>query len=94
MEQCYLSGFRSIAQRRGFKWSINAVKTQIWTAVCTYMILIIIHKTYDFSVNLRTMMQVLSVSLLERMTFKELFLNPKLTEPIESDPNQLGLFYF
>ncbi|MBP3192908.1 IS4 family transposase [Natronogracilivirgula saccharolytica] len=74
--------------------SINAVKTQIWTAVCTYMILIIIHKRYDFNVNLRTMMQVLSVSLLERMTFKELFLNPKLTEPIESNPNQLGLFDF
>jgi len=40
------------------------------------------------------MMQVLSVSLLEHMTFKELFLNHKLTEPIEPDPNQLGLFDF
>ena len=74
--------------------SINAVKTQIWTAVCTYMILIIIHKTNDFNVNLRTMMQVLSVSLLERMTFKEVFVNPELTEQIESNPNQLGLFDF
>ena len=71
--------------------SMNAVKTQIWTAVCTYMILIIIHKTYDFDVNLHTMMQVLSVSLLERMTFKELFTNPELTEQIGSNPNQLGL---
>ena len=74
--------------------SINAVKTQIWTAVCTYMILIIIHKTYDFDVNLHTMMQVLSVTLLERMTFKELFLTPELTEPVGSDPNQLRLFDF
>ena len=72
--------------------SINAVKTQIWTAVCTYVILIIVQKTYDFNVNLRTMMQVLSVSLLDRMTFKELFSNTELTEIAESNANQLGLF--
>lgn len=39
-------------------------------------------------------MQVLSVSLLERMTFKELFSNPELTESMESNANQLGLFDF
>lgn len=72
--------------------SINAVKTQIWTAVCTYIILIIIHKRFELSVTLHTMMQVLSVSLLEYMTFKELFLNPELTESMASNANQLGLF--
>ena len=74
--------------------SINAVKTQIWTAVCTYMILIIIQKSFGLSATLHTMMQVLSVSLLERMTFKELFSNPELTENMESNANQLGLFDF
>lgn len=74
--------------------SINAVKTQIWTAVCTYLILIIIHKRFEISVTLHTMMQVLSVSLLEYMTFKELFLNPKLTNNMTSTANQLGLFDF
>jgi len=38
------------------------------------------------------MMQVLSVSLLDRMTFKELFSNTELTEIAESNANQLGLF--
>lgn len=74
--------------------SINAVKTQIWTAVCTYMILIIVQKSFGFSVTLHTMMQVLSVSLLERMTFKELFSNPELMNNMESNANQLGLFDF
>ena len=72
--------------------SINAVKTQIWTAVCTYMILIIIQKRFEFTVNLHTMMQVLSVSLLERMPITELFADPKLTETMEPNANQLGLF--
>jgi len=74
--------------------SVNAVKTQIWTAVCTYMILIIVQKSFGFSVTLHTMMQVLSVSLMERMTFKELFSNPELTDIMESNANQLGLFDF
>ncbi|MEX2640286.1 MAG: IS4 family transposase, partial [Balneolales bacterium] len=74
--------------------SVNAVKTQIWTAVCTYMILIIVQKTFDLSVNLHTMMQVLSVALLENMTFKELFSNPELMENMNSNANQLGLFDF
>lgn len=74
--------------------SINAVKTQIWTAVCTYIILIIIHKRFELHVTLHTMMQVLSVSLLEHMTFKELFGDNELTKTIMSNANQLGLFDF
>lgn len=74
--------------------SINAVKTQIWTAVCTYIILIIIHKRFELNVTLHTMMQVLSVSLLEHMTFKELFGDNELTKTIMSNANQLGLFDF
>lgn len=74
--------------------SINAVKTQIWTAVCTYMILIIVQKSFGFRVTLHTMMQVCSVSLLERMTFNELFSNPELTDSAELNANQLGLFDF
>ena len=74
--------------------SVNAVKTQIWTVVCTFIILIIVKISSGFSVNLHSMMQVLSVSLLECMTLKELFSNPELTENMELNANQLGLFDF
>lgn len=74
--------------------TVNAVKTQIWTAICTYLIMIISHKTNHFNVSLHTMMQVLSVAILERMTLKQLFSDESLTD-IESHPrNQLGLFDF
>lgn len=74
--------------------SINAVKTQIWTAICTYMILIIVHKKFEINVTLHTMMLVLSVSLMENMTFNELFLDPQLTTHTNLNANQLGLFDF
>jgi len=72
--------------------SINAVKTQIWTAISTYLIMIICHKTNQFNVTLHTMMQVLSVAILERMTLKQLFSNESLTHIETHKRNQLGLF--
>jgi len=72
--------------------TVNAVKTQIWTAICTYLIIIISHKSHHFNVSLHTMMQVLSVAILERMSLKELFSEQSLTN-FETQPrNQLGLF--
>jgi hypothetical protein len=74
--------------------SINAVKTQIWTAICTYLIMIISHKTNQFNVSLHTMMQVLSIAILERMPLKQLFSDESLTKVEPHDRNQLALFDF
>lgn len=72
--------------------TINAVKTQIWTAICTYLIIVIVHKNHKFDVKLHTMMQVLSVAILERMELKELFSEKTLTDIHASNRNQLELF--
>lgn len=72
--------------------TINAVKTQVWTAICTYLIMIISHKSHHFNVSLHTMLQVLRVTILERMPLKQLFSEQSLTN-LESHPrNQPGLF--
>ncbi|MEX1211396.1 MAG: IS4 family transposase [Balneolaceae bacterium] len=72
--------------------SPNAVKTQIWTAICTYLIILITQRTNQFTVKLHTMMQVLSVAILDRMTLKQLFSDESLTELEPHTRNQLGLF--
>jgi len=74
--------------------SANAVKTQIWTAICTYLIIIILQKSNHFNINLHTMMQVLSVAILQRMSLKELFSKESLTQFDPQSRNQLGLFDF
>lgn len=74
--------------------SVNAVKTQIWTAICSYLIILITQRTNQFNVKLHTMMQVLSVAILDRMTLKQLFSDDTLTEIDPQDRNQLGLFDF
>jgi IS4 transposase len=54
--------------------SSNTVKTQIWTAVCTYLIIKIVQKTNDFNVKLHTMMQVLMVPYCSICRLKSCFL--------------------
>lgn len=74
--------------------NINAVKTQIWTAICTYLIIIILQQSNHFNVKLHTMMQVLSVAILQHMPLKELFSEQSLTNLESQARNQLGLFDF
>jgi len=74
--------------------NINAVKTQIWTAICTYLIIIILQQSNHFNVKLHTMMQVLSVAILQHMPLKELFSEQSLTNLESQACNQLGLFDF
>jgi IS4 transposase len=40
--------------------SSNAVKTQIWTAICSYLIILIVQKKNHFDVEMHTMMQASS----------------------------------
>lgn len=75
--------------------NVNAVKTQIWTAICSYLIIIICQKTNQFTVKLHTMMQVLSVAVIDRLPLTELFSEgDELTHLDPQSRNQLGLFDF
>jgi hypothetical protein len=74
--------------------SENAVKTQVWIAVCSYLLVAIVRKRLDLRVNLYTMLQILSVSLFEKMPINQAFLlNHSLPEGGEN-PNQLRLLDF
>jgi len=46
--------------------SANAVKTQIWTAVCVYLLIAILKKKLDLPQNLYTILQILSVTLFNK----------------------------
>ena len=74
--------------------SENAVKTQVWIAVCSYLLVAIARKRLDLPVNLYTMLQILSVSLFEKTPIKQAFsLNSPLPEGGDN-PNQLRLLDF
>jgi hypothetical protein len=72
--------------------SPNAVKTQIWIAVSTYLIIAILHKQLKLPGTLHRTLQLLSVHPFEKVTLNELLMENDLRTFINSDPNQLNLF--
>jgi hypothetical protein len=77
--------------------SDNAVKTQIWIAVSTYVLVAIIRKRLHLEMNLYTILQILSVTLFEKVQLDQLFANydyKKLPEFKEQRCNQLNLFEY
>ena len=72
--------------------SPNAVKTQIWIAVCTYLIIAILHKQLKLPGTLHRTLQILSVHPFEKVTLNELLTETDHRTFINSDPNQLNLF--
>ncbi len=74
--------------------SENAVKTQVWCAVATYVLIAIVKKELQLDASLYTCLQILSVSVFEK-TQLSCALQPD-EPPIEptADANQLILFNF
>ena len=72
--------------------SPNAVKTQIWIAVCTYLIIAILHKQLKLPGTLHRTLQILSVHPFEKVPLNELLTETDHRTFMNSDPNQLNLF--
>jgi hypothetical protein len=72
--------------------SENAVKTQIWCAVSTYVLIAIVKKELQLNASLYTCLQILSVSVFEKTEIScALRLDPSAPEtPVAI--NQLSLF--
>ncbi|GAK59403.1 transposase, IS4 family [Candidatus Vecturithrix granuli] len=72
--------------------SQNAVNTQIWIAMCAYVLVAIIKKRLQLDISLYNMLQILSVNLFEKIPLYQLF-SPSGYENNEGDThNQLFLF--
>ena len=72
--------------------SENAVKTQIWIAVSVYVLVAILKKQLNIPASLYTILQILSVSVFERIPLLQLLTETALVEEISDSENQLNLF--
>lgn len=72
--------------------SENAVKTQIWIAVCIYVLVAIVKKRLGLEQSLYTILQILSVSIFEKTPILQAFSREEYNTDCEDDPNQLNLF--
>jgi hypothetical protein len=78
--------------KRFYGTSENAVKTQIWIAVSVYVLVAIVKKRLDLDASLYTLLQILSLTLFEKMPILQtLSLDQPTTEHLAFG-NQLNLF--
>ena len=74
--------------------SENAVKTQIWCAVSTYVLIAIVKKELQLDASLYTLLQILSVSVFEKTPLNKAFLDAGDTVDQDYHCNQLNLFNY
>ena len=77
-----------------FGTSENAVKTQIWIAVSVYVLVAIVRKKLNLDVSLYTLLQVLSLTLFEKMPIQQAFAGNAPFQKQDETNNQLNLFAF
>ena len=78
--------------KRFYGTSFNAVKTQIWIAISTYVLVAIIKKELKLSQSLYTILQILSVTIFEKTPIFQLLSNVKEQNENYTFSNTLSLF--
>jgi DDE family transposase/uncharacterized protein DUF4372 len=70
----------------------NAVKTQIWIAISVYVLVAIVKKRLNLKHSLYTILQILSVTLLEKIQLLQAFSSMEDDDTNGDSCNQLNLF--
>jgi transposase len=88
--------FRWIKQhlriKRFYGTSENAVRTQIWTAIAVYVLVAIVKKKLNLNASLHTLLQILSVTVFEKLPLQQALADLPMAEELPYNANQLNLF--
>ena len=80
--------------KRFYGTSENAVKTQIWIAVSVYVLVAIVKKRLNLDASLYTLLQILSITLFEKMPINQALAGGGPKYDIVQVNNQLNLFAY
>jgi hypothetical protein len=72
--------------------SMNAVKTQVWIAISVYVLVATVKKELRVEQSLNDILQILSLTLFEKMPIIEAFTAKKAQDSTDARSNQLTLF--
>ena len=75
-----------------FGTSENAVKTQIWIAISAYVLVAIVKKRLALSASLYEMLQILSLTMFERIPLDQLLAQTVVEDTDHISDKQLILF--
>ncbi len=82
---------QNLAVKHFFGNSINAVKAQIWIAVCAYLLVLIAIKHHRLPVSPQIFLHLIETNIFEKITLDQLVANAVLNEENQPTANQLIL---
>lgn len=71
--------------------SQNAVKTQLWISISTYLIIAALKKQMHSHYSIYEITQILSISVFDRTPLNELFTENKINQKIKEQPNLFNI---
>ena len=80
---------QSLRLRAFYGTSANAVRVQLWSAICTYLAIALTRKQLGITTNLTTVVQVLSLHALSKVPMQELFAKIDTSDAHINTANQL-----
>ncbi len=80
--------------KRFYGTSENAVRTQIWIAISVYVLVAIIKKELQLDVSLHALLQILSLTLFEKLPLQQALAGAEQIANDSNSHNQLKLFDF
>lgn len=91
--ECFFKWIKQHLKIKSF-WghSENAVKTQVWVAISVYVLVAMAKKKFNIQQSLYEMLQIFSLSMFEKVSIYQLFLQSQLQNVKEHNNNQLYLF--
>jgi len=75
-----------------FGTTANAVKTQVWIAICVYVLVAIVRKELGLELSLSQILQILSVNVFEQVPLAELVARTQSRNHLGNSHNQLMLW--
>jgi hypothetical protein len=72
-----------------YGYSDNAVRSQVWIAVCTYVLVAIVKKELKLEVSLSQMLQIISVSIFEKVPLPQLLANNGREEGLQNSGTEI-----
>jgi hypothetical protein len=83
---------QNLSIKHFFGNSINAVKSQLWIAVCVYLIVIIARKHLNLPASPQLLLNIIEVNMFEKIQLDKLVFNALMHFPDDPIDNQLILF--
>jgi len=83
---------QNLTVKHFFGNSLNAVKSQVWIAICVYLIALIAHNEVGMAVSLRNFPHLVEVNMFEKITLKQMVSNALQGEEVSVLQSQEEMF--